>query len=306
MANAKTIRWVAALVGVALLAALGYAVLRFRGAPETEIRRAGDTEETDRAGPRVSFSVSGDSQELEQSLAEQAAIAEDTPEGRLVLAARNGDLERIRELLDEGVPADAEESRNGHRPLHQAAQANHLSAVELLLEAGADLDGRDGEGETPLMKAAFAAATDAGRYLLDAGAEVDARSAPAGETALSALASGAAMRRLGSLGGAGAASPTASSEGADAELEFARMLFERGADPNLHGTESPVKMLVVTQNEGLLALFVEHGAGITADPDLAMLATLMPGRLGALLQQALANAPPNPEKTPPPEPPDNR
>lgn len=302
MANAKTIRWVAALVGVALLAALGYAVLRLRGAPETEIRRAGDTDGAAGAGPRVSFSVRGADGELEQSLAERAEIAEDTPEGRLVLAARNGDLERIRELLDEGVPAEAEESRNGHRPLHQAAQANHLAAVELLLEAGADLDSRDGEGGTPLMKAAFGAATDAGRHLLDAGAEVDARSAPAGETALSALASGAAMRRLG-VGGA--ASAAASSPGADAELEFARMLFDRGADPNLHGEESPVKMLVVTQNEGLLALFVEHGAGITADPDLAMIATLMPGRVGALLQQAIANAPPNAEEAPP-EPPDNR
>lgn len=299
MANAKTIRWVAALVGVALLAALGYAVLRLRGAPGTEIRRAEDTGETGETGPRIGFSVSGDSDELEQTLAEQAAIAEDTPEGQLVLAARNGDLERMRELLGEGVPAEAEESRHGHRPLHQAARANRLAAVELLLEAGAALDGRDGEGETPLMKAAVGAATDTGRRLLDAGAAVDARSDPAGETALSALANGAAMRRLG---GGDAVSPSI----ADAELEFARMLFERGADPNLHGEESPVKVLLVTQNEALLALFVEHGAGVTADPDLAMLATLMPGRLGELLQEALANASPNPGEAPPPEPPDDR
>ncbi len=299
MANAKTIRWVAALVGVALLAALGYAVLKLRGAPGTEIRRAEDPAETGEAGPRIRFSVSRDSDELEQTLAEQAAIAEDTPEGQLVLAARNGDLERMRELLGEGVPAEAEESRNGHRPLHQAARANHLAAVELLLEAGAAIEGRDGEGETPLMKAAVGAATDTGRRLLEAGAAVDARSDPAGETALSALANGAAMRRLG---GGDAVSPS----GADAELEFARMLFERGADPNLHGEDSPVKVLVVTQNEALLALFVENGAGITADPDLAMLATLMPGRLGELLQQAIANAPADADEAEPPEPPDNR
>lgn len=296
MANAKTIRWIAALVGVALLAALGYAVLRLRGAPDMEIRRA---EDTGGAGPRVSFSVSGDSEEFEQQRAEEAAIAEDTPEGRLVLAARNGDLDRLRELLGEGVSVDAAESRNGHRALHQAARANHAAAVELLLEAGADLEGRDGKGETSLMKAGMGAAADAGRLLLEAGAEVGARSEPDGTTALTALAGGAAMRRLG---GGNAVDPSV----AEAELELARMLFERGADPNLYTGDSPVKVLVVTQNEELLALFVEHGAHIAADPQLAMIAALMPGRVGELLQQAMANAPPNADEPAPPEPPDNR
>ena len=295
MANAKTIRWIAALVGVALLAALGYAVLRLRVAPGMEIRRAEDGEGT---GPRVSFSVSG-SGELEQQRAEEAAIAEDTPEGQLVLAARNGDLDRLRELLGEGVPVDAAESRNGHRALHQAARADHAAAVELLREAGADLEGRDGKGETPLMKAGIGAAADAGRLLLEAGAEVGARSEPDGTTALTALAGGAAMRRLG---GGNAVDPSV----AEAELELARMLFERGADPNLYTGDSPVKVLVVTQNEGLLALFVEHGAHIAADPQLAMIAALMPGRVGELLQQAMANAPPTADEAALPEPPDNR
>lgn len=295
MANAKTIRWIAALVGVALLAALGYAVLRLRVAPGMEIRRAEDGEGT---GPRVSFSVSG-SGELDQQLAEEAQIAEDTPEGQLVLAARNGDLDRLRELLGEGIPADAAESRNGHRALHQAAGADHAAAVELLLEAGADLEGRDGKGETPLIKAAIGAAADAGRLLLEAGAEVGARSEPDGATALSALAGGAALRRMG---GGNAASPSV----VEAELELARMLFERGADPNIYSGDSPVKVLVITQNEELLALFVEHGAHIAADPQLAMIAALMPGRVGELLQQAMANAPPNADVPAPPEPPDNR
>lgn len=295
MANAKTIRWIAALVGVALLAALGYAVLRLRGAPEMEIRRAEDGEGT---GPRVSFSVSG-SGELDQQLEEEAQIAEDTPEGQLVLAARSGDLDRMRELLGEGIPVDAAESRNGHRALHQAAGADHAAAVELLLEAGADLEGRDGKGETPLIKAAIGAAADAGRLLLEAGAEVGARSEPDGATALSALAGGAALRRMG---GGDAADPSV----VEAELELARMLFERGADPNLYSGDSPVKVLVVTQNEELLALFVEHGAHIAADPQLAMIAALMPGRVGELLQQAMANAPPTADEPAPPEPPDNR
>ena len=149
------------------------------------------------------------------------------------------------------------------------------------------------------MKAGMGAAADTGRLLLEAGAEVGARSEPDGTTALTALAGGAAMRRLG---GGNAVDPSV----AEAELELARMLFERGADPNLYTGDSPVKVLVVTQNEELLALFVEHGAHIAADPQLAMIATLMPGRVGELLQQAMANAPPTADEAAPPEPPDNR
>ena len=282
----RTIRWIAGLTGTALIAAVGYTALRLSSGEE--VRRAAEPRD---ASPQPRVKADGPPG-IEEVIAAAAAIAEDTPAGRLVAAARAGNAERVRELLAEGIPPGAEESKNGHRALHQAAASGKIEVVEVLLDAGAEVDALDGAGLTALMRAAGAASVSAGRRLLDAGAEVNARSEPAGETALTRLASGLVMRHF--QGSAGAADATRQ----NAEPEFARMLFERGADPNLspagsdgeRAPDSPLKMLAVTQNAELLTLFVEHGARADQDPDLALLA-MMPGPIGDALRIAIANAP---------------
>ena len=275
MANATKLRWIAALAGAALIATVAYAALRLGSAPVAEAH-APIEPEADRPGTRFEVHAPPG---LEESIAAAAAVAEDTPEGQLVLAAREGRVERVRELLAQGIPPNAPESRNGHRALHQAAEAGRREVVEVLLEHGADPRGRDGNGYTPLMWAAQAASVEVGRRLLDAGAEVD-DSSDTGETALTQLVGGSFHRQIqGSAVGA---------PGPEAELEFARMLFDRGADPNLYSeTGSPLKVLAVAQNAALLELFVEHGARTDSDPELAMLA-MLPGPVGQALQAASA------------------
>ena len=288
MANAKKLRWIAALGGVALLATVAFAVLRLGGSV-----RIAPSDETDSPGPGVNISVNA-APGLEEELAARAEVAEDTPEGQLVLAARDGNAARVRELLAEGVPANAEESKNGHRPLHQAAEAGQAPIVDLLLEAGADLEAQDGQGRTALMRAAAAAAVDAGRRLLEAGAEANTRSETNGTTALMQVVGGIFLRRArGGATDAGAATP-------DAEMEFARMLFERGADPNLKSDEDapPLKALAMTQNAELLSLFVENGAWAESDFEMMMLSR-MGGPIGEALTRAMAN--PAPETPAEPE-----
>lgn len=277
MANATKLRWIAALTGAALLATVGYAALRLGNAPAAAAG-APIEPEAERPGTRIEVHAPPG---LEETLAAAAAVAEDTPEGQLVLAAREGRVERVRKLLAQGIPPDAPESRNGHRALHQAAEAGRLEALELLLEHGADPRGLDGSGYTPLRWAAHAASVEVGQRLLDAGAEVNERS-DTGETALTQLVGGSFGRRL-QASAADAPRP-------EAELEFAGMLFDRGADPNLYSENgSPLKLLAVTQNIALLELFVEHGARADGDPELAMLG-MMPGPIGQALQAA-AGAP---------------
>lgn len=287
MANARKLRWVAALGGAALLATVAFAVLRLGGSV-----RLAPADEADSPGPGVSFSLNA-APGLEEEMAAQAEVAEDTPEGQLVLAARNGDAARARELLAEGVPPNAEESKNGHRPLHQAAEAGHAPIVDLLLDAGADLDAQDGAGRTALMRAAAAAAVDAGRRLLEAGAAVNALSAN-GTTALAQVVNGGMLRRArGGMTDAVTATH-------DAEMEFARMLFERGADPNLRSEEAapPLKVLAMTQNIELLSLFVDNGAWADSDFEMTMLSK-MGGPVGEALTRAMAN--PAPETPTEPE-----
>ena len=273
MTRGKSLRWIAALAGATLIATVAYAALRFGGA---NIGRVADTEGR---GPGVHFDFQAPPGQ-EETLAAKAEIAEDTPEGQLVLAARNGEVERVSELLATGLPPDAEESKNGHRALHQAAGAGEPAVVDLLLDAGADAGERDGSGYTALMRAAEAADLEAGRRLLDAGAEVNDRN-ERGETALVGVVAGVFARHID--GAVGAA--------AEKEIEFARMLFDEGADPNLHPDKdgSPLKALAITQRTDLLTLFIEHGARTDGDAQLAVLA-MMPGPVGEALRSARSAA----------------
>lgn len=273
MNTARRLRWIAAFGGAALVATVAYATLELGNSVETT-----RVEDSEHESPRVHFNLQAPPG-LNEILGAKAEVAEDTPEGQLVLAAREGDVGRVRELLTQGVSPDAQEPKNGHRALHQAALAKQAQAVDLLLTEGAAVDGLDGSGQTPLMWAAQAAAVAVGRRLLDSGAAVNARSEPVRETALSQLASGALLRTLQAPADKQASSP-------EAEIEFARMLFERGADPNLRSEEgSPLKALAIAQNGDLLTLFVEHGATIEGDPELAMLA-MTSGPIGNALRSA--------------------
>ena len=282
MTRGKTLRWIAALAGATLIATVAYAALRFGNA--VTIGRVANTEGR---GPGVHIDFQAPPG-LEETRAAAAEVAEDTPEGQLVLAARNGEVERVSELLATGLLPDAQESKNGHRALHQAAGAGQVSAMDLLLTGGADPRGRDGSGYTALMRAADAAHLEAGRRLLDAGAEVNTR-LETGETALIQVVAGSFVRHLDR----GGDEPDAEQQAA--ELEFARMLFDAGADPNLHSEKdgSPLKALAVTQRTDLLTLFIEHGARTDGDAELAILG-MMPGPIGETLRsaQSAASEPP--------------
>ena len=278
MTRGKTLRWVAALAGATLIATVAYAALRFGNA--VNIGRAPNTEGRG-PGVHIDFQAPPGGEEIRAAAAE---VAEDTPEGQLVLAARNGEVERVGELLATGLPPDAQETKNGHRALHQAAGAGQVAAMDLLLTAGADPRGRDGSGYTALMRAADAAHLEAGRRLLDAGAEVNAR-LETGETALIQVVAGSFVRHLDGGGDETAAEQQA------AELEFTRMLFDAGADPNLHSEKdgSPLKALAVTQRADLLTLFIENGARTDGDAELAILG-MMPGPIGEALRSAQSAA----------------
>ncbi|MGW7531085.1 ankyrin repeat domain-containing protein [Amycolatopsis sp. NPDC054798] len=73
------------------------------------------------------------------------------PAGRDALhyAARDNDLDLIRQRLADGVGADLPD-RHRWRPLHFAVQSGHPAAARLLLEAGADVQARLDNTATPL------------------------------------------------------------------------------------------------------------------------------------------------------------
>ena len=69
-------------------------------------------------------------------------------------AALNGNLNRVKALLNQGVPVNSR-NEHGYTPLHEAASSGRLSVVQELLKRGAHVNPRTvNNGWTPLYLAA--------------------------------------------------------------------------------------------------------------------------------------------------------
>ena len=171
------------------------------------------------------------------------------PEGETVLmtAARTGSAEAVAVLLENGARVDAREGWFGETALMWAAAENHADVVRVLLEAGDAIDGRSALQEferrrngqnimslghwSPIMYAARENALEAGRALIDAGADLDLTD-PDGATALV----------LAIL---------------NAHYEFAALVLDAGADPNIVDIEAGMGPLYAAVDMHRLA--VGHG-----------------------------------------------
>lgn len=71
-------------------------------------------------------------------------------------------------LLDAGFDINAIGPRNGYTPAHDAVWANNLPALKILVERGADLTIKALDGNTPLEKAKQEQKTKLVNYLLQA------------------------------------------------------------------------------------------------------------------------------------------
>jgi ankyrin repeat protein len=112
------------------------------------------------------------------------------PPSPLAGAARVGDLEGIRRLVQSGANLNEPSGVNAWTPLHHAIHKNQPGSVRVLLELGADVDAPSPHGVTPLMMAAGYGYDAIVRILLDHHADPSLKDAK-GETALSHARHGA-------------------------------------------------------------------------------------------------------------------
>lgn len=92
--------------------------------------------------------------------------------GPLHDAAKDGDVERTKQLLDQGA-AVAESDPAGEPALLVAALAGHTDVVALLLERGSDIQIRNKGGLTALHAAAYGGNLDVVELLIAKGAAVN-------------------------------------------------------------------------------------------------------------------------------------
>jgi ankyrin repeat protein len=93
-------------------------------------------------------------------------------------AAKSGDEDRVRALLDSDAQLINARDTDDSTPLHCAVWKGHLSVVSTLLNAGADVNAvnqNDHWGNTPLHAAAHANHTAIAQLLIERGANLDAR-----------------------------------------------------------------------------------------------------------------------------------
>jgi ankyrin repeat protein len=167
----------------------------------------------------------------------------------------------------------------GLTPLHFAAREGDLRSVQLLLDAGADVNATSEYGWTALLAATHNKYYELGKYLLERGADPNIAN-KGGWTPLYIATDNRNIE--------GGDYPT---RRADMDhLEFIRLLLERGADPNLRMQSSTETRTVFTQQwlfeEGatpflraaqsgdvvLMRLLLEHGA----DPSIPTIHNVTP------------------------------
>jgi ankyrin repeat protein len=91
------------------------------------------------------------------------------------LAAYEGNIETVRNAIKSGADVNAAAPVKSLTALHMAAYNGHSEIVKLLLEHGATIDCRDDEGKTPLIHACTGPFAKTVEILLDAGADVNAK-----------------------------------------------------------------------------------------------------------------------------------
>lgn len=171
----------------------------------------------------------------------------------LLDAIRDGRADRVREMLAEGADPNAADKwiSNGwllrFDPVQLqsfaptaamvAAELGRIDILEILADAGADLNRTAGNGNTALLEAMLSHSSETVRFLLDRGVPANERDW-AGETAIfhAATESADMVRMLIQAG----ADPAVQSSAGDTALMFAAgeglddivsLLLENGADP---------------------------------------------------------------------------
>ncbi len=112
------------------------------------------------------------------------------PDGALIQAAKDGNIEALNQAIDDGADINTKDD-GGQTPLHFAADSGHREIAELLIAKGADVNAKDGGlvpplhfESTPLHSAVGGNHKEVAELLIAKGADVNAKGVLDGNTPL--------------------------------------------------------------------------------------------------------------------------
>ena len=152
-------------------------------------------------------------------------------------AAREGDVDKVQQLLDADPELVRATDDDGRTPLHHAASRGHVEVATVLLDCGAEIDAREEDNETPLHSAAWRSQLATGRLLIESGADIETRN-HWGRTPLLVVA-----RETGNA-------------------DMARLLIDAGAEINVRdrGGQSPLDLAAWRGFAELVDLLLDNTA----------------------------------------------
>jgi ankyrin repeat protein len=156
----------------------------------------------------------------------------------LYYAARLGFRQLAEHLIAEHPEHLNAEGGDEVTPMHAAAAAGHANILSLLIDHGADSNGRTMNGHTPLRRASRNGKLEAGKLLLSHGADINARDKYNNTALMGAVYQG--------------------------HVEFARMLLERGApiEARTHAGRTALHYAAITNQVECAQLLLDRGANV--------------------------------------------
>jgi len=140
-----------------------------------------------------------------QDIKQEEGIEQSTfSAGEIHDAARNGEVKKIRQMLDKDLSLLNSKDQSGKTPLHFASQYGHFDIVTILIEKGAEVNAENNNGETPLHYASAYGQETIAELLISNGAELEYRSWRHGDTPAHAAAIGGHVEMVSFLAQKGA------------------------------------------------------------------------------------------------------
>jgi len=155
-------------------------------------------------------------------------------------AAKEGDLAKVKALLEKNEDLAEAKNKKGETPLHSAASGGQLEVVKFLVSKGVDINLKENNGATALHLACYYGHRDAVEWLIDHGADKDVGDGDGSTPIFWAVHGG--------------------------HKNIVELLIARGSDVNSKDNNSitPLRIAVFRGNKEIIDLLIDKGAEVNA------------------------------------------